>query len=119
MKVADHPSTKPNPSAITDVITEEVITVCLNSYTDDFIFKHAAGRTVVAINITDEDYPDASSSIDLTVEDSMRLALELINGACHAMNLDPRPYLINAADWYAVEAAQSARKYHRANELSE
>ena len=114
MKVADFPSTKPDPPAITDVITKDKIEVRVASYRENAFIKELAGRTLVAIQIFGEEDLEPNTSIDLTVEDSIRLALDLIGQAAYAINLDPRPWRIDPADWYAVEAAQSARKHHRA-----
>jgi hypothetical protein len=119
---AGYPAQNPNRKKETEVLATKPLYVAGLSAADREeikvgLFRYWEGiktphgdDLLVHIKTVPEGDEDWGTSIEMTVEDAFRVALELIRAGAHAMNEDPRPWRIDRAELAAVQGAIDAYK---------
>lgn len=103
-------TTKPiHVAGISAADSRDEIKVGLFRYMEGIKTPHGDNLLVHIKTVHDGD-EDWGTSIEMTVENAFRVALELIRAGAHAMNEDPRPWRIDRAELAAVQGAIDAYK---------
>jgi hypothetical protein len=100
-------TTKPLYVAGLSAADRDEIQVGLFRYREGIKTPHG-DDLLVQIKTVPEVDEDWGHSIEMTVEDAFRVALELIRAGSHAMNEDPRAWRIERAELAAVQGAIDA-----------
>lgn len=98
---------------ILDTATGQAVAVRAVRYENDPVAGHLAGRSVVSVDLEDPETEQTIVGFDLTVEDAIRVGMELLLKAANAMHHDPRPWRIERADYHAAKAALETLNHYR------
>lgn len=101
---------KPIYAASASAADRDQIKVGLFKYMDGINTPHGDNLLVELKCVPEATPDDYLASIEMTVEDAFRVALELIRVGAGAMNEDPRAWRIDRAELAAVQGAIDAYK---------